>query len=205
MQVFFQWPSHLELVNGNIHYRKRLVGCNSFSFQRWKWGRPIEKEKNWYSFRLQSFSTSELFGGNIATWQIQKQVKSTAVQQKMWWSPTLEKMFQEMLQNRSRKTLKDCKPIIKKQRQYRTKIDQYLTNSTIQLNQNWTKYRFESQVCSNYCTLSDVCGAFYVQGRDSVAYCKDPFVSVEICSTYLCIYMKILFPTPKYVKWFLQI
>ena len=60
-------------------------------------------------------------------------------------------------------------------------------------------------MCSNYCTLSDVCGAFYVQGRDSVAYCKDPFVSVEICSTYLCIYMKILFPTPKYVKWFLQI
>ena len=143
MQVFFQWPSHLELVNGNIHYRKRLVGCNSFSFQRWKWGRPIEKEKNWYSFRLQSFSTSELFGGNIATWQIQKQVKSTAVQQKMWWSPTLEKMFQEMLQNRSRKTLKDCKPIIKKQRQYRTKIDQYLTNSDV-----WTK--IEPNIGLNY-------------------------------------------------------
>ena len=41
----------------------------------------------------------------------------------------------------------------------------------------------ESQVCSNYCTLSDVCGAFYVQGGDSIAYCKDPIVSVEMCST----------------------
>ena len=55
-------------------------------------------------------------------------------------------------------------------------------------------------MCSNYCTLSDVCGAFYVQGRHSIASCKDPMANCvswnmlyNVESTYLCMYEN---PTP---------
>ena len=112
----------------------------------------------------------------------------------MWWSPTLEKMFQEMLQNRSRITLKDCKPIIRKQRQYRAKIYLYLTNSD-----SWTRIEPYKGLNHRCAAIIALCPMFAEHFTSKVGI-RLPLVkilwlivSLEICSTYLCMYEN---PTP---------